>query len=77
MGQYDRFDYTGKRYGSLVAVKKVKVNNHGNTSWLFKCDCGATVVRQYSNVAHGAKVKRTVSCGCGVRKTKSKAKLDL
>lgn len=56
MGSYkknENIDITGKRFGRLTAIKKVK-----HASWLCKCDCGNEVTLCYSQL--GA-VK---SCGC-------------
>jgi len=51
-----RTDYTGQRFGRLVAVK------HAGSykQWLFRCDCGTEKVMTAGNIVHG----RTKSCGC-------------
>ena len=53
---YQNEDYTGKRFGRLVAVKKV---DGKRTEWVFHCDCGNTVNLRISRVLYGQ-----LSCGC-------------
>ena len=48
----------GQRYGRLVAIECV--NPHGHAKWIFKCDCGRTLVAIAKNVRRGM----TKSCGC-------------
>ncbi len=38
-------DYTGRRYGSLVAIKPTERSYHSRKIWLFECDCGRTTER--------------------------------
>lgn len=52
-------DLTGKRFGKLVAIKKVASRNK-NTYWLCQCDCGNQKEIQTGNLTSG----RTTSCGC-------------
>jgi len=33
-------DLTGRRFGKLVAIKRVENDKHGHARWLCKCDCG-------------------------------------
>ena len=52
-------DITGKRYGKLIAIKRV--GSIGNTSlWLCQCDCGKSHTVRLSNLTSG----NTKSCGC-------------
>lgn len=37
-------DLTGKKYGNLTVVEKVKSDKEGNAQWLCKCSCGNEVV---------------------------------
>lgn len=53
-------DLTGKRFGRLVGVCFDHSDNHGKRHWLFKCDCGNTIVACGSIVKRGT----TSSCGC-------------
>lgn len=55
-------DYTGCRFGQLVALKMLKrgerpENNH---LWSFQCDCGRVTSTKIKNVRSG----KTQSCGC-------------
>lgn len=52
-------DITGERYGSLVAISRA-ASAGKRTTWLFRCDCGAEVVRGLEPVRRGD----TRSCGC-------------
>lgn len=60
-----RTDHTGKRYGKLVALKRVgRTEKRGKTTtplWLCKCDCGNETVVMSNNLLSG----HTKSCGCG------------
>lgn len=54
-------NYTGQRFGKLVAVKLIErgpkpENNH---KWQFQCDCGRVAVLRIKNVR-----AKTRSCGC-------------
>lgn len=55
--KYNHIDITGKRFGRLVAIKKV-----GTSKWLMQCDCGNEIILNYSRLLYGQG-----SCGC-VRK---------
>ena len=52
-------DITGKRWGRLVAVQFMYVENN-KSYWLFQCDCGNQKVIAASDVKHSG----TRSCGC-------------
>lgn len=57
-------DITNKRYGKLTAIKRVDdyVSPKGQKreKWLFKCDCGKTIIRIKNLVVRG----ECNSCGC-------------
>lgn len=53
-------DHTGKRYGRLVALKRVENDKRGNARWLCQCDCGKQKVIAHSGLQKG----HTRSCGC-------------
>lgn len=58
-------DITGKRYGSLVAIRYSHTVKR-IAFWVFRCDCGnETTKRAYSVKSRAA----TASCGCGRRTT--------
>lgn len=52
-------DLTGKRFGRLVATKKVG-SKRNNALWLCKCDCGNEKEIISANLVNGV----THSCGC-------------
>lgn len=58
-------DFTGDRYGKLVA-KEVHRKTKRGTMWVFQCDCGQLHYNLISQVRSG----RTRSCGCIVAKRK-------
>lgn len=55
-----RMEIAGKKYGRLTAVKFVCINNHHDSVWLFKCDCG----RDHVTAAYAVTCGKTRSCGC-------------
>lgn len=50
----------GEKHGFLTAVKFIKINNNGETSWLFRCHCEKQFIAKCGNVRNG----HTKSCGC-------------
>lgn len=61
---YRNEDVTGERFGRLVAIEKVK---NKRTQWVFRCDCGNTIVLPYSRILYGQH-----SCGCMRKETAKK-----
>jgi hypothetical protein len=55
-----RIDATGKRFARLVGMRRAGRNKHGQTMWLWRCDCGEEAVRALYRVRTGD----TQSCGC-------------
>jgi hypothetical protein len=54
-------DYTGRRFGRLVALRLIKRDAKWNDhKWLFECDCGEERVISIKSVRSG----HTSSCGC-------------
>lgn len=53
-------DITGQRFGKLVAVEPRGQDKHKNTLWLFKCDCGGTIILTLNRVQH----QKYPNCGC-------------
>ena len=51
-------DITGKRFGKLVAVKRVESKNK-RSMWLCDCDCGRNSIVAYGHLSSG----HTKSCG--------------
>ncbi len=63
-----RHDITGQRFGSLVAVRPVRIGKNRELLWECKCDCGAKKTTRLNALLRGA----TKSCGCLFKKwTKS------
>lgn len=58
-------DYTGIRFGRLVASYFVERVESGGALWCFSCDCGNSIVRNVKSVRTGT----TRSCGCLFRET--------
>lgn len=54
-------DITGKRFGKLVAIQRLKTNNR--VRWLCKCDCGKESTPLFTNLNRGF----SKSCGCDKR----------
>lgn len=53
-------DIENKRFGRLIVIKKVKIENTKNSKWLCLCDCGnQTIVFRQALVR-----EYTKSCGC-------------
>ena len=57
-------DLTGKRFGSLTAVRYVGKRG-GESIWECKCDCGGKTESSTSNLTGGL----STSCGCKRKKT--------
>jgi hypothetical protein len=53
-----RIDYTGQRFGKLVALEFRPLN--GRSAWICQCDCGAESRVDTQNLRRGV----TKSCGC-------------
>lgn len=63
MSTYNKEEWVGKRYGSLVVSKAInKKMKNGNSQWFWnlKCDCGGEITTRPIEVIKG----RVVSCGC-------------
>lgn len=52
-------DLTGKRFGRLVALKRIK-SEPDKTKWLCRCDCGKEIIVFTKNLTRN----HTKSCGC-------------
>lgn len=59
-----REDYTGKRFGFLVAVREAGRDQNKKIYWEFRCDCGATHIAQHASVVK----YEGSSCGCQYRR---------
>ena len=60
-------DLTGQTFGSLTAIKPVRLTPQGTVLWLFKCACGESTEWIGNNAVSTAKKTqnpRVPSCGC-------------
>ena len=71
MGTIRRLDIAGKRWGRLVAVKRIAFHSGTHAGWLFRCDCGNLHEALLDNVRSG----RSQSCGCLNREAAARRKL--
>lgn len=71
--RYNEKDYTGQRYGMLVAIRytgEKQTSPSGKTKriWLLRCDCGREITRTTQSLCNWARLppdKRThAHCGC-------------
>jgi hypothetical protein len=64
MGEGNRKDITGQKFGKLTAIKKLKKQIRERCpTWLFLCECGNYVKYPYDNVVF-SNHKGRQSCGC-------------
>ena len=70
-------DISGKRFGRLVAVKKVghhiRKSGRKDVVWECMCDCGNLVNVKKSNLKNGG----TVSCGCVQKENRKKPRREI
>lgn len=66
-------DITGERFGRLVAVRDVGTDGNRRL-WLFRCDCGAEIIRNTANVRRMMRPGHIANCGCFVGGTKNKGR---
>jgi hypothetical protein len=57
-------DWTGQRFGLLVAIEPTDERRNNKVCWRFKCDCGSEVVRVPSEMKGYARKGMVPSCGC-------------
>ena len=69
-----KIDFTNKRFGKIVCVKPLRVNNHKEVVWLCKCDCG-----NFCEKSSGAfkNISKIASCGCMKGKKPHMTNLEL
>ena len=60
IGGGNPIDVTGRRFGHLVAIRRIGRNFNRDSMWEFRCDCGITCVKNLSYVKNG----ETTTCGC-------------
>jgi hypothetical protein len=61
-------DAMGKRFGRLIAIKRLESSGDGRARWLCKCDCGKETIVIYSALSTG----NTISCGCALEEALTK-----
>lgn len=61
-------DLTGRRFGRLVVLRELRVNNRRQVVWECKCDCGNIVEIPSPHLLSHHKTK---SCGCLMREKAS------
>ena len=52
-----------KRFSAVTVLSFLGRNEHNNSKWLCRCDCGKEFEVWYQNLTS----KRTRSCGCGIK----------
>lgn len=57
---HNSFELTGKRFGRLVVIKRIRTKGEKESRWLCRCDCGNEKVISGKYLVYG----RTKSCGC-------------
>ena len=69
-----KIDFTNKRFGKIVCVKPLRVNNHKEVVWLCKCDYG-----NFCEKSSGAfkNISKIASCGCMKGKKPHMTNLEL
>ena len=69
-----KIHFTNKRFGKIVCVKPLRVNNHKEVVWLCKCDCG-----NFCEKSSGAfkNISKIASCGCMKGKKPHMTNLEL
>ncbi len=55
-----RYDIAGQRFGRLVVLRKVDVDDCGRAKWRVRCDCGC----EFDVLAQSLRQGKTRSCGC-------------
>lgn len=53
-------DFSNKRFGKLLAIKRIGNNKYKQSLWLCKCNCGREVIIRAYCLKNGS----TKSCGC-------------
>ena len=69
-----KIDFTNKRFGKIVCIKPLRINNHKEVVWLCKCDCG-----NFCEKSSGAfkNISKIASCGCMKGKKPHMTNLEL
>lgn len=54
-------DYTGKRIGNLIVLRRLEQNGETVSKWICKCDCGTICIKDRQGLSEK---RKTYSCGC-------------
>lgn len=68
-GCLNYLDLKNKRFGQLLAIKRIGMDYRGSSIWLCKCDCG----NQKEITAGQLQSGSSSSCGCKMYNTKSQS----
>lgn len=68
-GKSNAQDLTGKRFGDLIALKKLDTKKNGSWEWKCQCVCGNTVISNTRDLNAGRKTRCNV---CSLTATTSK-----
>lgn len=60
ISQNHLIDLTGKKFGKLTVLKRIKIQDEKEPHWLCKCDCGNEKIIRGQDLRYG----NTKSCGC-------------
>ena len=63
----------GRRFGRLKVISFLERNEHSNSKWLCRCDCGNETEAYYQHLTRGEK-KSCGKCGLVKRGVKPKKK---
>lgn len=61
---HNRKDYTGQKFGKLIAVKPTLKQRNLSIIWEFICCCGRVVERVPTGLAHTVEIGGNPNCGC-------------
>lgn len=64
--------YAGTRFGRLKIIEFAGKDEYNHNMWKCRCDCGAEVIRTYSNISSNGKNAEESSCGCSRFRTSYK-----
>jgi hypothetical protein len=56
-------EWTGKRQGKLLVIRRVDSRSDGQSMWECRCDCGALTTKSSGNLRQGT---QSCSAGCGI-----------
>lgn len=66
--RWERDPMIGRRFGKLLVLKRAENNQHNNSRWKCRCDCGGCAIVSGTALRAG----KTRSCGCLAKEAASK-----